>query len=287
MTIALIDGDILLYTVGFSVEKKIYRLVREDGTVYKEFRYSKDMWDHISALPQEFLDTLDIQHDKDVEPWSHCLHNLKEMLNPIMDKTGAQEYMIFLSGPENFREEIATLQPYKGNRDPNNKPFYYNKLKSVLITDHLATISDRQEADDELGITQMELNARDVDTVICTRDKDLRMIPGKHYHFDTKLVTEVSEIEGLRTFYTQMLVGDTIDNIPGIKGIGPIKAKRLLKDCKEEEDMFKVVREKYQEQYGSDAHKYILETGRLLWIRRNRDELWEPPNVKESKDSGN
>ena len=69
-----------------------------------------------------------------------------------------------------------------------------------------------------------------------------------------------------------MLTGDRTDNIPGIKGIGDKKADKILDGLEEEEDLYRVVLEEYK--YNRD---YLLEQGRLLWIRRKKEELWMLP----------
>jgi 5'-3' exonuclease len=68
------------------------------------------------------------------------------------------------------------------------------------------------------------------------------------------------------------LTGDRTDNIPGIKGIGDKKADKILDGLEEEEDLYRAVLEVYK--YNRD---YLLEQGRLLWIRRKKEELWMLP----------
>jgi 5'-3' exonuclease len=68
-----------------------------------------------------------------------------------------------------------------------------------------------------------------------------------------------------------MLIGDTVDNIKGVYGIGKVKASKLLDHVYDEVDMFDVVRDIYQ-----DDERLLL-NGRLLWIRRERNQLWEFP----------
>jgi 5'-3' exonuclease len=62
-----------------------------------------------------------------------------------------------------------------------------------------------------------------------------------------------------------MLMGDTVDNIPGIKGIGPKKAEKLL-DKTKREDWDKLVEEKYEEFFGEGWFHRMLQNTQLLWM---------------------
>ena len=69
----------------------------------------------------------------------------------------------------------------------------------------------------------------------------------------------------------QFLVGDRIDNIIGVKGIGPVKARKLLED-KTEREMFEVC----VEELGSEER--AIENGILLYLQRKEGEIWSPPS---------
>jgi 5'-3' exonuclease len=118
------------------------------------------------------------------------------------------------------------------------------------------------EADDYLGINQNE------SSIICSIDKDLLQVPGKHYNFVKKEFYEVDEETGFRNFYTQLLTGDTSDNIKGIAGIGPVKAKKALADSFTEQEMFSVVRDMYKND------EWMIMNGRCLHILRSLDDDW-------------
>ena len=104
-------------------------------------------------------------------------------------------------------------------------------------------------------------------------DKDLNQLRGWHYNYRKKEKYFVSEEEGLRAFYLQILVGDRVDNIIGLKGIGPVKAEKIIKDCKTEEELYSTVLKAYD----GDT-KRVLENGQLLWLQRTEGELWMPPS---------
>jgi 5'-3' exonuclease len=268
MTIALIDGDVLLYTVGYSVEHT-RRKAYIDGEFIQEFDSYKDLYDWIAYLSPELLSNLKVEEYKEVEDISHCFQNLKTTFDSILRETQASEYIVYLSGNNNFRFNISPT--YKANRDPEAKPRYFEELKKKIRSDYLAEIVDGQEADDALGIRQTE------DTIICTKDKDLNMIPGWNYNLSTKVKRYISKEEAIKFFYKQLLTGDPVDNVEGIKGIGDIRADKLLEGLTEEKDLYATVLEQYQKQYKEKAKEVLRDTGRLLWIRRREGEVWELP----------
>lgn len=117
------------------------------------------------------------------------------------------------------------------------------------------------------------------ETCIVTVDKDLLQIPGNHYNYVKGDICYVSPVEGTRWFYKQMLQGDASDGIKGVRGIGPVGSERFLGDITSEAEMFNIVEELYKSEFGSDSEQVLLRNGRLLWIRRARGELWEPPRI--------
>ena len=113
------------------------------------------------------------------------------------------------------------------------------------------------------------------DTVICTKDKDLDMIRGLHYNWTkNKEPYDISEEQAIKSFYIQLLTGDRVDNIQGIRGIGNKKASVLLDGIEEEEELLKVAVEQYER--AGLTKEDLINNGRLLWIRRKNKEMWTP-----------
>ena len=196
--------------------------------------------------------------DDDAEDFVYA--RAEDLIDNILVNTEATEYRLFLSGKNNFR---YTIYPeYKAHR-PKEKPFWLEKCRQYLIATFNAEVVDGQEADDALGIAQTE------DTIICSIDKDLLMIPGRHYNFVKDEFQKVTNDSGMRHFYMQCLTGDRSDNIKGIEQIGPKKAEKILTGCITEQELFNAVREAYS----NDAE--FLMNGRVLWIRRKENEDWK------------
>lgn len=196
--------------------------------------------------------------DDDAEDFVYA--RAEDLVDQILVNTEATEYRLFLTGKNNFR---YTIYPeYKAHR-PKEKPFWLEKCRQYLIATFNAEVIDGQEADDALGIAQTE------DTIICSIDKDLLMIPGRHYNFVKDEFQEVTNDSGMRHFYMQCLTGDRSDNIKGIEKIGPKKAEKILAGCVTEQEMFNAVREAY-----SNDEEFLM-NGRVLWIRRKENEDWK------------
>lgn len=218
---------------------------------------------------------------------------------------GTEKPRIYLTGKGNFREKIAEQRGYKANRLDKVKPFHYENLKGYLIAVYGAQVYDGMEADDAMCIDQVRLNREGVPTVICSRDKDLRQCAGWHYSWECGKQAEWGPhlVEGLGElflkvypeghkyqgrvkkltgtgdlwFLAQMLMGDEVDNIPGLSGYGPRKVYDLLSACPSYEEAKKEVEDaytKYYEKKGKleEAKAAINEQAQLVWMVRELNE---------------
>lgn len=207
-----------------------------------------------------------------------ALARLESVIRSIQAELETPQYMCILSpeGRANFR---YTVDPaYKANRTVP-KPLHYVALRTHLMEVHNATIAVEEEADDLLGILQTDalLLGPEHETSIVSIDKDLNQIPGKHFNYIKGIHYEVEKVDGLRWFYEQLLIGDPVDNIKGVHGVGSIKARQFLKGTTEEKQMFKIVQELYHREFGGGWEGALRRNGRLLKIRTKRGELWELP----------
>jgi 5'-3' exonuclease len=163
---------------------------------------------------------------------------------------------------------------YKGNRTRPD-PEHMEECRLHLINRWDATEAIGCESDDLVGCNQTE------NTIICGIDKDLLTIPGKHYQWPIfrggkeirpARFHEITYIEGMRTFFEQMLIGDSSDNIVGVTGLGKVKAAKELENCPTEVQMYERVRYLYVDQ---DRFYKNLD---LLWIWRNLGETYSIRN---------
>lgn len=268
-----IDGDVICYRAGFAAEQ---RIVETDEEGYSVSRM-------------------------EVAPLEHALQNLKEIVEFCLTELGQSDYKIFLTGRDNFRKDVATIKEYKANRKKARYPIHLQALKDYLIEHHPTVVSKGEEADDLLGIALTD----DPDNgIVVSNDKDLLMIPGRHYNFtnDTKII--IDEDMGRYKFWSQMLTGDSTDNIMGCPQIGPKKTEKALSGIMHDDDYWEVVYNLYKKQLKDrpvegisidgdrvtyapwrdpenevsvDLQDFLTEIGQLLWIRREPNQMWTPP----------
>lgn len=267
----LIDGDVILYEVGFAAE-----------AAWKFFLAEK---------------LGDVNVPIDPPPFDFVYEILENRIANICAVAGATEApLIYFTGKENFRYEIALSAPYKERLGV--KPFHYYNIKTVLQFDHQTFENPRLEADDLIAI---EMHRRPGEVICCTRDKDLRAVPGWHFgwelnnqpQFGPMLVEGFGEIMlspkrdkiigwGEKFFWSQMMTGDPVDTIPGIPKCGAVGAFKVVGPCLDSAEAFKSVSEAYRASYGDRWADVMLEQGRLLHMTRELHEdgspvLWELP----------
>ena len=178
-------------------------------------------------------------------------------------------YEVFITGKGNFRYDIAVSYPYKGNRKDTAKPTWLDHCRNYLEEFWEAARSTDEEADDLIAIRATELGEH---AIIASVDKDFLQVPCMHYNTRRQDFTKVNEFEGLYFFYKQILMGDKADNIVGLHRVGPATADKILKGVEDEYEMYDRVLKAYD---GNEER--VLENGRLLWLRREVGELWQPP----------
>lgn len=208
-----------------------------------------------------------------------------ETIEQILEATKATTYQVYLSDSKenNFRYKIYPR--YKESREKYPKPKHHDALGWFLKEEWNAKVSEGQEADDALGIDQTAAYEYAFDgrepTVICSIDKDLLQVPGKHYNWVRDEWLEQDYTEGMRCFFIQCLTGDRTDDIHGIQGIGIKKATKALAGTNSVEGMAETVRKMWM---NDEALQLV---GSLLWVRRYPNEEWKlssfiPDMIQES-----
>lgn len=284
----LVDADGLLYLAGFGVEKTHYQVVYEkEGDLHWSFFDSaRDIKDFMSEN-----DAVEVSRDswKEVGELSHALQIAKSKMNEIVAKYGNKlEVYIRGDNQKNFRDEVATIAPYKGNRS-SEKPTYFEQIRQYLVEEWNAYKVEDQEVDDEVGCRLTELEALGAPVVIVSPDKDLDQFPGHHYSYKANVAYDVEPVEAYQFFYEQTLTGDASDNIKGAWRCGARKAKDIMTAIAhlDEEEIWSAVVNVYEESMGLNncpyagmpAEMVALENAQLVYMRRHRGEIWMPPGV--------
>lgn len=269
----LIDADVLLYEIGFSGE-----YVNEAGEeIVKSYEaVTEDFDQKIKEICAEVWAT---------EPPLLFLTN-KRALHRMVSKINKRKGEDTPEYKENFRNDIAKKKEYKATRN-KKKPVHFDNLTAHIINNYDYVVANGLEADDLMSVYQYGRLDK-LDTIICSRDKDLRITPGMHFSWECgrqaqvgpMRVTELGELtlngnklkgNGLKFFYSQLITGDSVDNIPGLPRKGPAFAYKLLNECTSEEELFNAVKEAYEGVYGEDWRESMREQGLLLWMVRELD----------------
>lgn len=275
----LIDADILLHELGWSGQFKDKETGEE---ILLDFELVAEMLDQKIKLICEDVDA--------TEPPILYITNsewLTDRINKERKWTG-EDPLVYVPG---FRYEVAKSRPYKGTRH-NPKPFHFYNIIAYLRANYNVVVStDGYEADDMMC---MEQYGRD-DTIICSRDKDLRICPGWHFSWECGKQRAIGPVYtdrlgsldvkdngdtigyGLKFFFYQCLVGDTADNIPGLPKWGDVGAVKLLAPLKTEEEMYEAVKAAYIERMGEQARDYFKEQSTLLWMVQQKGVGYKPP----------
>jgi hypothetical protein len=306
------DMDPAVYACGFASQSTRYVCVAEDeaGNL-REAHFVADeqgpagdkMKAWTRSLP-EGTSVIDKQRIIIPEPLDHCLHIVRRHLDGIYHavrelpvcKSSSVSMRGFLSGPDNYRNGIAKQAVYKGNRDPDNRPYHYEAIREYIRKYWDTVISRNCEADDLISIMAEQATTQHRDYVVVSIDKDLDQIPGRHYNPDKKVFYNQDRDSALLYFYQQSLSGDQTDNIPGCYKIGREKAEKFIIERAADWDEVTLDAEKYiweciEREYerstkrdgcsyaASDSSGVALETARLVYIQRAPRELWNPPGI--------
>jgi 5'-3' exonuclease len=140
-------------------------------------------------------------------------------------------------------------------------------------------LSSQEEADDLIGIA----STADPSAIVCSIDKDLLQLPGKHYDFVKKEETAVSPKEAVVNFYSQVLAGDSVDNVPGVTGIGPVRARKILEGASSPVECWQRTLDIYQDVYKEYGFVYANEAARLVFVRRHVNQVWSPPEIEATQ----
>ena len=276
----LLDGDIVAYRSAAPCDGRGYAIVEKGSdTLLHEERYKKDIMKVF--YEQEYdIETHEVIPTKNPEPESYAIYNVDKIVEAILNRWPGAWVRTYLTGNTNFRTQI--FDDYKANRNDMERPVHLNACKQHLLNKYGAIMKDFHEADDLMGIEAMRLRAAGRRYVIGSIDKDLDCIPGEHDNFVKEITYETDEDQALNFFYRQTLMGDTVDNIPGIKGIGPKKSAKILAECRTPVEYYTAVLAEWDKYLGETATpETIVETlnmsAELLWILQEEGVMWSPP----------
>ena len=162
------------------------------------------------------------------------------LLKLLIERDGKDEIVvvIFDAARKNFRNEI--YPEYKTNRQeiPAELVPQFAYIRKAVEAFNLPSIEQLGFEADDLIATYAELAKQNGDNVVIySSDKDLMQLldtnvaifdPLKQKVVDKDVVFNKFGVEPNKVVDVQALIGDSTDNIPGVKGIGPKTASELI-----------------------------------------------------------
>lgn len=137
-------------------------------------------------------------------------------------------------------------------------------------------------------------------TILVSRDKDMRQVPGWYFSWELGkqaaigpvAITDAGSLTlsedhkkltgfGFPWFAAQVLMGDPVDSIPGLKDCGPVLAYNLLHDwpsgrLKSRGEIVETLKTAYVFRYGITGPSELEEQAKLCWLIRRLDENGKP-----------
>lgn len=216
-----------------------------------------------------------------------------ERIEAFREMSGSAKALVHLTASDSTKGDrflAATVKPYQGQRNSGRKPKNWAVLRDYLENSEYVTFERKlwhdREADDGMALASFQVIDPVVQTVIATKDKDMRMLAGTHIDWTHYTLTEVPKgtyeligpydglVYGTKWFFLQLLQGDTADNIPGLpkfygKQCGPATAEKALAGTTCNEEAAELVATAYLDHYGHRdlAHAAMAEQACLLWLR--------------------
>jgi len=167
-------------------------------------------------------------------------HTFTQMLLSLLRKEELTHLAVALDVSDSSARRTAIFPEYKANRDeiPEDLPPQIDRITEIVGLFGIPTFfKEGYEADDVIATIVDQLQDDDVDIMIVSRDKDLFQLlgrrvrlwdPGKDQVIDPKILEAERGFTPEQAVEIQVLSGDTVDNIPGIRGVGPKKAVQLI-----------------------------------------------------------
>ncbi|MEZ5812679.1 MAG: DNA polymerase I [Rhizobiaceae bacterium] len=165
---------------------------------------------------------------------------LSEARDTSVGVTPTHFAVVFDHSSKTFRNEL--YPEYKANRDapPEDLVPQFGLIRQATVAFDLPCIErEGFEADDIIATYAREAEEAGADVTIISSDKDLmQLVTEKVSMYDTMKDRQISIPEVIEKWGVppemmidlQALAGDSVDNVPGVPGIGPKTAAQLLEE---------------------------------------------------------
>ena len=190
----------------------------------------------------------------------------QRVINELSELYDVNEVLVFNDSRGNFRKLIT--KKYKANRT-GKKPPLLPQIHDHVRKTYKGIQGCGMETDDLVAAHWKSLSdiyGREK-VMIVSIDKDYLQFPALIYKYNKKEVLNISEYDALKNFYTQMIVGDTADNVNYFKGKGVKFAEKYYEDCDTKFQFTKRLYMLFKEKYKSKAKEKYVECYNLLKLR--------------------
>ncbi len=205
---------------------------------------NRGVWD-ADFIPFYVCHSKDKDHEKSLE---ECIRDCDLLIENVNNAIGADDFIGFLTAGKCFRYSI--YPQYKGNRKYDKLPKYLNDVKNHMMIKYNFQYAEGYEADDL--VYSYKLQNPTINCIIVSPDKDILNLEGTHYNPKKNEFVTTSQEEAYEYFWKSMIVGDSADNIKGIKGIGQKGAESIIKSQKLFYSLRSTILDKYCEIYGEE-----------------------------------
>lgn len=222
---------------------------------------------------------------------TNAVYGFVNMLNRILNEI-KPEYMAicFDTAKPTFREE--KFKDYKIHRlpMPDSLKSQIPLIREIILAYNIKTVEkDGFEADDIIATLACRAENKNFEVTIVTTDKDMLQLVDDHIsvynpykgegvYFDIRQVEEKFGVKPKNIVDLLSLMGDSVDNIPGVKGIGEKTASGLLKEFKSIDRLLNNL-----DKIKSDKLKDLIrENKKMIILSRELAEL--PTNIEVDLD---
>lgn len=219
------------------------------------------------------LDDYFIEDIREVQAEKNALFIVKNLINGINEEFNTSNYYGYVGGDQgNFRKDICTLLPYKGNRENLIIPYHLGAAKEYLVKHHNASLAQGCENDDML-VRDMHTALKNNQKLIgVIAEKDFLGCEGNWWNFDQRKLYEIRGFGALERSdsgiigtgrmwkYFQICWSDKSDNYAAncfsdMKN-GEVTVYNRLKDCTNDVEAFIAIKEHFMYLY--PAEKQIV-----------------------------
>ncbi|MCZ6507757.1 MAG: hypothetical protein O7A04_06895, partial [Acidobacteria bacterium] len=172
---------------------------------------------------------------------TNAVYGFVQMLRKLLqDHQPALVGLAFDVSKKTFRKEL--YDDYKANRKPMPEDLrpQIALIRKVIDAYRIPILElEGYEADDVLGTVARKASEEGYEVVLVSADKDLMQLvgprtfllhTGREKLYDAALVEEDFGVPPDKVIDVLALMGDSVDNVPGVKGIGEKGAKSLVRE---------------------------------------------------------